>query len=79
MVLMHLHDVQDGQSIQAKPKSKRIVEVDANYFGPVYPEAPKFNNPEDDLLRIGMTRIASLTRIELIRSRKGWIPELPQK
>jgi dCTP deaminase len=43
-----------------------------NYFGPVYPEAPKFRNPEDDLLRIGIKRVSRLRRVELRYSRKGW-------
>ena len=28
--------------------------LDKNYFGPVYPEAPKFKDPQDDLLEIGI-------------------------
>jgi dCTP deaminase len=28
--------------------------LDSTYFGPVYPEAPPFKNPEDDLFKIGV-------------------------
>jgi dCTP deaminase len=49
--------------------------LDKNYFGPVYPEAPKFKNPEDDLLRIGVTRVSRFKRIHLNRTRKGWSEE----
>jgi dCTP deaminase len=46
--------------------------LDKNYFGPVYPEAPKFKNPEDDLLRIGVTRVSRFKRMLLDRTKKGW-------
>lgn len=29
--------------------------IKSTYFGPVYPEAPPFQNPEEDLLKIGVT------------------------
>jgi dCTP deaminase len=44
-----------------------------HYFGPVYPEAPKFKNPEDDLLGVGVTRVASIKRTELRRGRRRWL------
>jgi dCTP deaminase len=47
-------------------------ERNENYFGPVYPEAPKFRNPEDDLLQIGIKRVSRLKRVELRSSRAGW-------
>jgi hypothetical protein len=28
--------------------------LDSTYFGPVYPEAPPFKNPEVDLFKIGV-------------------------
>jgi dCTP deaminase len=43
-------NAKDGGASQAAP----------NYFGPVYPEAPKFRNPEDDLRKIGITRVSRL-------------------
>jgi dCTP deaminase len=42
------------------------------YFGPVYPEAPKFDDPQDDLLKIGITRVSSLGRKQLYRRKKRW-------
>jgi dCTP deaminase len=51
---------------------------DENYFGPVYPEAPKFKNPEDDLLRIGVTRVSVLQKTRLYRTKKGWREEQPE-
>jgi hypothetical protein len=55
-----------------KTVNKKIVKPDTSYFGPVYPEAPKFQNPEDDLLDIGVTRTAGLKRIQLQRNRHRW-------
>jgi len=46
--------------------------LDKNYFGPVYPEAPKFKDPQDDLLRIGVTGISGFRRIRLHPTKKGW-------
>jgi dCTP deaminase len=42
------------------------------YFGPVYPEAPKFRDPQDDLLYIGVTRVSTVRRRELDRKKKRW-------
>jgi dCTP deaminase len=46
MVLMHV----------ATPKGKGTSSslLDTTYFGPVYPEAPPFKNPQDDLSKIGI-------------------------
>lgn len=43
-------DVKDGGHAQAAP----------NYFGPVYPEAPKFRDPQEDLWKIGVSRVSVL-------------------
>lgn len=37
-----------------KPSKKKKLE--STYFGPVFPEAPKFKNPADDLAVIGLTK-----------------------
>jgi dCTP deaminase len=37
---------------------------DPSYFGPVYPEAPKFNDPQDDLLKIGVTKVSRLKKTQ---------------
>jgi dCTP deaminase len=51
MVLMHV----------AIPKAKEDVYANAllddTYFGPIYPEAPPFKNPETDLRKIGITTV----------------------
>jgi hypothetical protein len=38
---------------------------DTSYFGPVYPEAPKFSDPQDDLLKIGITSVSRLRKTRL--------------
>jgi dCTP deaminase len=53
-------------------KSEATTKLDKNYFGPVYPEAPKFKNPEDDLLQIGVTRVLGLKRIRMYATKDGW-------
>lgn len=46
---------------------------DPSYFGPVYPEAPKFKNPQDDLRKIGVTDVTRLRRSRLQwRNGKWW-------
>jgi dCTP deaminase len=47
MVLMHVA-IPRGKELSTSPL------LDTTYFGPVYPEAPPFKNPEDDLLKIGV-------------------------
>jgi dCTP deaminase len=56
------HVVTAGATPGAKPQ----------YFGPVYPEAPKFKDPQDDLLEIGVTQVSTLRRTELERRKKHW-------
>jgi len=46
--------------------------LDKNYFGPVYPEAPKFKDPQDDLLEIGIASVSSLRRVRLRRKNTKW-------
>jgi dCTP deaminase len=41
--------------------------IESTYFGPIHPEAPPFNNPEEDLAKIGVRRTAVI--------RKGTIGE----
>lgn len=53
LVLMHV----SGLDIGGKP--------DTNYFGPVYPEAPKFKNPEEDLQRIGVRGVVGFRQVVL--------------
>jgi dCTP deaminase len=60
LVLMHVKDV------EADPKP------DTSYFGPVYPEAPKFRDPQDDLLRIGVTSVSQLSKAKLDHKDGKW-------
>jgi dCTP deaminase len=63
LVLMHVAK-EKGREEEAKP--------DTSYFGPVYPEAPKFGDPQDDLLKIGVTGVARLKRTQLERKDGEW-------
>jgi dCTP deaminase len=51
MILMHVATEEEPDYNRTKPF------LDATYFGPVYPEAPPFNNPEVDLFKIGVTTV----------------------
>ena len=51
LVLLHVNREQD-------PKTK----AKGTYFGPVYPEAPPFKNPEDDLFKIGVRRTSVIRK-----------------
>jgi dCTP deaminase len=53
LVLMHV----SGDNGGGKP--------DPNYFGPVYPEAPKFKNPDEDLRKLGVTKVAGFRQVML--------------
>lgn len=83
LVLMHLALSDE----ELKSGSKRTVQEEfdgeTNYFGPVYPEAPKFNDPEDDLLQIGIKHVATLRRVDLSHSKGRWgninTPRPPRK
>ena len=50
MILMHVAIPEDGLG-------KKAALLDATYFGPVYPEAPPFRNPDVDLFEIGVTAV----------------------
>jgi dCTP deaminase len=62
---------------QSEPVAARseTVKSPTTYFGPVYPEGPKFKDPQDDLLDIGVARVSTLRRGELCRQKEGWIDE----
>lgn len=64
---------EDSKALQkSKGGNDTSTRPDKNYFGPVYPEAPKFNNPEDDLLKIGVTRVSGFKRTRLHPTTNGW-------
>jgi dCTP deaminase len=72
LVLMHIASTTESAEPETAKEANDSTKLDQNYFGPVYPEAPKFKNPEDDLLRIGVTRVSSFKRTRLDRTKKGW-------
>jgi dCTP deaminase len=45
--------------VNRKPNSEK---KESTYFGPVYPEAPPFKNPEEDLLKIGIRRTSVIRK-----------------
>ncbi len=74
LILMRIAPLQDPTEGQ-NPSEKGLgaeVKPDKNYFGPVYPEAPKFKDPQEDLFRIGVTRVSRLKRTREYPTRKGW-------
>lgn len=50
---------------------------DTNYFGPVYPEAPKFKDPQEDLLGIGVTSFSGFRRTQSTATKDG-LTEQPE-
>ena len=72
LVLMCLARQEKDVGVEGTGASQEVSDIEANYFGPVYPEAPKFRNPEDDLKEIGMKRVKCLKQVELRWSNKGW-------
>jgi dCTP deaminase len=43
-------------------KHDPTAKVESTYFGPVYPEAPPFKNPEEDLFKIGVRRTSVIRK-----------------
>lgn len=78
LILMRIAPVQGQDRKPAKTASMEPT-ADENYFGPVYPEAPKFRNPQEDLLRIGVTRVSSFKRIKLKPWKRGWRESTPER
>ncbi len=79
LILMRIAPLQE-ESKNRNPDNKKntITTLDNTYFGPVYPEAPKFRDPQDDLLRIGVTSVSSFKRTKLHRTKKGWRESKPE-
>jgi dCTP deaminase len=50
MVLMHV-------AVPKGKEEKNSSLLDTTYFGPVYPEAPPFKNPKEDLNKIGVSPV----------------------
>jgi deoxycytidine triphosphate deaminase len=82
LVLMHLARSESQVSTNTSKKQTKgkgsNIKLDTNYFGPVYPEAPKFKNPEEDLLKIGVTRVSGLRRTEMLPTKNGWKEAKPK-
>jgi dCTP deaminase len=73
LILMRIEPDKIGNGSKAnKTGDGERVKPGATYFGPVYPEAPKFKDPQDDLLEIGVTRVSGLKRTQLRRVRRCW-------
>lgn len=56
----------------ALPAQDASIKPDKNYFGPVYPEAPKFADPQDDLLDIGVTHMSGIKLGRLHFEGRNW-------
>jgi dCTP deaminase len=57
MVLMRV-------AIMPGKEQKTATMLDTTYFGPVYPEAPPFKNPQEDLFKIGVSPVMVIGRRE---------------
>lgn len=75
LVLMHIATENLLKNESSKTTQRSDVRFDPNYFGPVYPEAPKFRDPQDDLLSIGQRHVAQIKRIRLKHTGKRWREE----
>ena len=73
LVLMRIDTTEENlKSGNQVRKTGAETKIDKNYFGPVYPEAPKFKDPQDDLLKIGVTQVSVFKRKRLLRKKKRW-------
>jgi dCTP deaminase len=66
-----------GRTSSSTSKDVQKPKIDKNYFGPVHPEAPKFKDPEEDLLSIGVREISTFKRIRRRRTKTGWADHEP--
>jgi len=65
MVLMHV-------AVQKSKEREVAAILDNTYFGPVYPGAPPFKNPEVDLSVIGVRRVRVIPK-------PAWRPTKPPR
>src|SRR5271157_1230466 len=73
LVLMHIGTEKSAhRSKRGGGAREEHAKPDASYFGPVYPEAPKFADPQDDLLKIGITSVSRLKRTQVDRKDGKW-------
>ncbi len=47
------------------PKPEEKHRIDGTYIGPIYPEAPRFKSPEEELKAIGVKRVWTIPQREL--------------
>jgi dCTP deaminase len=71
LVLMHVATKKGAEGSRSGGPEEEA-KPDTSYFGPVYPEAPKFRDPQDDLLKIGITSVSTLRRTRLQRKDGTW-------
>ena|ERR1700731_2928191 len=72
LVLMQIAPDDIVEKPSKKKEDATSPKPETNYFGPVYPEAPKFKNPQEDLLKIGVTNVSRFIRIRQDATKKGW-------
>lgn len=61
--------------LDVERKEDERTKLDPSYFGPVYPEPPKFSNPQDDLLDIGVECTCLIKRC---RAERGEPPKIDE-
>ena len=72
LVLMQVKKPVSQKSKRRAVITKADPSPDPNYFGPVYPEAPKFGDPQDDLLKIGITTVSGFMKDEITWHNGKW-------
>ena len=50
--------------------ASQIAKEDPTYYGPTYPEAPKFDNPETELFGLGVPKVSVFQRRRILRPAK---------
>jgi dCTP deaminase len=62
LIFMHLDP--DMTRPDTDANSPRKGKLDPTYFGPVYPEGPKFKDPDEDLAQIGITATWTIEEVD---------------
>jgi len=52
-----------------------VAKIGSTYFGPIHPEAPPFDNPEDDLAKIGVRRTAVIRKGIIVKGGRFEVTE----
>ncbi len=53
--------------------------MDDTYFGPIYPEAPPFRDPDEDLQKIGITNTKIMVEPDWTETERGRLLLAAQK